>query len=210
LTKHLVKLEPNELKRRYEERTLVLCKTEGIVLGVYPEILQAIQRLRYKTPLIRLFKFTEESVAEFYALVIEKWEPKEDIIKIFLKFTVNPTLAVVVEGPNSILSMRKLAGGLPTYKIESGKVVFAGYEGQFQPLMAPMGTIRGDYSSADIAVPDTNLIPAPNYMHASENETEYRREISILLKYKHITENDFFRYERPDWETIWGKADFRE
>ena len=204
IKKQLAKLEPDELEKRYKERTLVLCKSESIVLGVYPDILQAIQRLRYKTPLIKLFKFTEESVVDFYAPVIERWKPKESIIKIFIKFAIYPTLAVIVEGPNSIKMMRKLAGGLPVYEIQSSKLVFKDYEAQFQPLMAPMGTIRGDYSPADIAIPDTNLIPAPNYMHASESEDEFRRELSVLMKHKHLTGEDFIEYERPDWEIMWG------
>ena len=204
IKKHLVKLDQNEMEQRYRERTLVLCKSESIVLGVYADVLQAIQRFRYKTPLIKLFKFTKESVLEFYAPVIEKWEPKEGIIEIFLKFTRYPTLAVIVEGPNVIKAMRKLAGGLPVYEIQSDKTVFKEYEAQFQPLMAPMGTIRGNYSPADIAIPDTNLIPVPNYMHASENEDEFQRELSVLKRHKHITEKDFIEYERPDWGILWG------
>ena len=71
---------------------------------------------------------------------------KERYFKDFYeKLTENPSLAVVVEGPNSVYSMRKLAGGLPEYKLEGKNVVFEKYSAQFQPLIAPMGTIRGDY-----------------------------------------------------------------
>lgn len=204
MPKKLVKLSPEELERRYRERTLVLCKPESIVTGIYPEILQRIQRLHYKTPLVKMFQFGEESIMEFYGPVIEEWEPREDMIKIFMKMTEYPTLAAVVEGPNSIRSMRKLAGGLPMYRVRGDETEFERYSAQFQPLMAPMGTIRGDYSASDIDVPDTNLIPVPNFMHASANEDDYRREIATLVRHNHISERDFVSYSRPDWRILFG------
>ncbi len=202
--KELVKLNKKELEEKYKERTLVLCKPESIITGLYPEILSRIQRFHYKTPLVKMIQFHKDSIMEFYESVIEEWKPREDIIKIFMNMTKYPTLVTVVEGPNSIKAMRKLAGGLPKYESINFNIIFKGYEAQFRPINAPMGTIRGDYSAVDIDIPDTNLIPVPNYIHASADEKDYKREIDVLLKYNHISEKDFIEYEKPEWKILFG------
>ena len=202
--KKLIKLSGEELEQKSKEQTLVLCKPESMVIGLYPKILLRIQELHYKTPLVKLFQFNGKSITEFYESVIEQWEPRKDILKIFMKMTENPSLAVVVEGPNSVYSMRKLAGGLPEYKLEGKNVVFEKYSAQFQPLIAPMGTIRGDYSASDIAIPDTTLVPVPNFMHASASTEDYKKEIKVLLRHHHISKNDFIPYSRPDWKILFG------
>ncbi|MBS3143911.1 hypothetical protein J4446_03505 [Candidatus Woesearchaeota archaeon] len=200
----LVKLKQEDLEKRCRERTLILCKPESILTGEYPEILRRIQRLHFKTPLLKMFKFSKKSVIEFYKEVVNNWEPKEDMIEIFTKMIEYPTLAGVVEGPNSIVTMRKLAGGIPKYKSNDGEIIFEKYSAQFQPVLAPMGTIRGDYSSSDIDIPDTTLIPIPNFMHASDSKESYNREIDILIKYNHISKGDFIDYKRPDWGILFG------
>src|SRR5205823_4622975 len=126
--------------------------------------------------LLRMFQFSKEAVLDFYGPVVDMWEPRDKIVSIFLKMTEAPTIAVVVEGPNARLAMRKLAGGLPAYKNNAGEIEFAGFKAQFEPLRAPMGTFRGDYCALDIAVPDTELMPVPNFIHATENEEDYGRE----------------------------------
>src|SRR5438105_4781322 len=140
MAKQLITLTPQELDARYRERTLVLCKPESVRLGNYGEIITRISRLYYKIVLLRMFRFSREAVFEFYGPVIEMWEPRERIEKIFLKMTEAPTIGVVVEGPNARLAMRKLAGGLPTYSAVKDEVKFQGFKAQFEPLNAPMGT----------------------------------------------------------------------
>src|SRR3989338_5251628 len=90
LKNKLVKLKQEDLEKRCRERTLILCKPESILTGEYPEILRRIQRLHFKTPLLKMFKFSKKSVIEFYKEVVNNWEPKEDMIEIFTKMIEYP------------------------------------------------------------------------------------------------------------------------
>lgn len=206
MVKQLVTLSDAELEAAYAERTLVLCKPDSIRLGIHGEIITRISRLYYKTVLARMFQFTEQSVQDFYAPVIDMWEPRDKMIEIFRKMTLAPSLALIVEGPNARLAMRKMAGGLATYKLDDSKVKFSGFKAQFEPLNAPMGTFRGDHSALDIPVPDTELMPVPNFIHATEDEADYQRELDVLTRHQHLAEADFFTYSKPEWEVIYGEG----
>jgi nucleoside-diphosphate kinase len=204
MAKQIVHLSPEELERAYRERTLVLCKPDAVRLGLHGEILSRISRLYFKIVLLRMFRFTATSVLQFYEPVVEMWEPRDEIEQIFLKMTSAPTIALVVEGPNARKAMRKMAGGVPMYQLSDGEIKLTGYKAQFEPLNAPMGTLRGDYSALDIPLPDTELIPVPNFIHATENEEDYAREIGVLMKHQHIAEADFFPYAKAEWDVIFG------
>lgn len=202
--KKIVSLEENELKAALREQSIVLCKTESVRLGVFPEILARISRLYFKFAALKMFRFTEEAVLDFYEPVVSMWEPRDQIIEIFLKMTQHPSLVAVVEGPHAIAAMRKLAGGSPRYEVADGNVTLAGYDAQFRPILAPMGTIRGDYSACDIEIPDTNLIPVPNFIHASADAEEFARERAILRKHGILGDGDTYSYDRPEWTVLYG------
>ncbi len=204
MAKKIIKLSQQDLEKLYRERTLVLCKPDAVRLGLHGEILSRISRLFYKTVLVRMFNFTDASVQDFYGPVIDMWEPRNEIIEIFMKMTNAPTIAIVVEGPNARLAMRKMAGGLPSYELENGEIKLKGFKAQFEPLNAPMGTMRGDYSALDIPLPDTELIPVPNYIHATETAEDYDREIFVLTQHGHISPNDFYPYPKAEWDVIFG------
>lgn len=203
--KQLVFLDENGLREAMSEQTLILCKTESIRVGMFPEILARISRLYFKFAALKMIQFTPSAVSDFYGPVIEMWEPPDKMEKIFMKMTESPSIAAVVEGPNAVLAMRKLAGGTPAFSSDdSGKIEIMGYDAQFKPILAGPGTIRGDYSASDIEIPDTNLIPVPNFMHASATKAEFDREVSILKKHDLLTGRDFFTYERPEWSVLFG------
>jgi len=206
VSKQLITLSKEELEKKYRERTLVMCKPDSVQLGNFGDIINRICRMYYKIVLLKMFQFSEESVFDFYGPVIDMWEPRHKIENIFKKLTEAPTIAIVVEGPNSRVAMRKMAGGLPTYSYNDGKIEFDGFKAQFEPLNAPMGTFRGDYCALDIPVPDTELVPVSNFIHATETKEDYDRELNVLMKYRHISEEDFFCYSKPQWEVIYGKG----
>ncbi len=206
MAKKIIKLSKQELEKLYRERTLVLCKPDAVRLGLHGEILSRISRLFYKTVLVRMFNFTDTSVQDFYGPVIDMWEPRDEIIEIFMKMTTAPTIAIVVEGPNARLAMRKMAGGLASYELVDGEIKLKGFKAQFEPLNAPMGTMRGDYSALDIPLPDTELIPVPNYIHATETAEDYDREISVLTNHGHISSSDFYPYPKAEWDVIFGSG----
>ncbi len=199
MPKKLMKLPPEELEARLNERTLVMCKPEAVLLSRHGEILSRIVNIwPLKTPLIKTFSFTKEAIEEFYGHVIEDYEPKEDILASFHKMVGLPTLAIVVQGPNSIATMRKLAGGLPKYAIDGSDVRFRGYSAQFDPTLAPIGTVRGDMCSVSTDFANSIGMPVPNFMHASDSPDSYKKEIGLLKHHKLISDGDFVDYKRPD------------
>jgi|SRR3989344_1060870 len=204
MVRQIIRINESELESKCKERTLVLCKPESVITGMFPEILQRIQNLHYKTPLLKLFKFSEKSILDFYGQVIENLEPIEYATQIFMNMVNQPTLATVVEGPNSVRVIRKLTGGLPNYNLSDGEISFEGYRAKLQPMDAPMGTIRGDYSGADIEVSSTHLKNLPNFVHSSDSQESYLREIDVLLRNGHINEDDFVNYTRPEWKFLFG------
>jgi nucleoside-diphosphate kinase len=71
-----------------------------------------------------------------------------------------PFLALILEGPNAIRKARALAG--PT-----------------DPLLAPPGTIRGDYGADTIPLADAENRAVKNLVHAADSEEAVRRERAI-------------------------------
>lgn len=193
-----------EIERTFRERSLVVCKPETVMLGLHGKILNRINELYLKTILIKLRQFNGRTVFDFYKHVLDQWQPRDEIKKILLGMTHSPVMIIVVEGPNAILTMRKIAGGLPTYDISGNQARLSGYKTQAQPLLAPPGTIRGDHSGIDIKTSQSLLTPLPNFVHTSESVEEYQREIKILEKHGHIQDTDFLPYSKPEWETLYG------
>ena len=206
--KQLVSLNEADLKAAFEEQTLILCKPESVQLGVFAEILSRLTRSYLKLNALKMFVFSEEAVLDFYGPVIEMWEPREKIVEIFLAMTRVPSVLAVYQGPNALAAGRKIAGGVPVYELdENNRPELAGYEAQFKPIMAPMGTIRGDYSTADIDIADTALLPVPNFVHASASKAEFERETDSLRRHGILREDDFFDYERPEWKVLYGDVE---
>jgi nucleoside diphosphate kinase len=205
MPKQLIKLPDKDLEAHLKETTFIMCKPEAVLLGRHGEILDRINDLYFATPMVKMFSFTKEAVEEFYGHVLADYEPREDMLASFHKMVGMPTLGVVVQGPNSIATMRKLAGGLPKYEIVNGEVKFAGFSAQFDPTRCPPGTIRGDMSSIDPKIGNTVLAPVANFMHASDSPESYQKEMGILRKHKLVSDGDFIWYERPEWKVLYGK-----
>jgi nucleoside-diphosphate kinase len=74
--------------------------------------------------------------------------------------TVNPVVAVVLEGPHAVELVRKLVG-------------------HTLPLKAQPGTIRGDFSFDSSALANENKRPIRNLIHASGNKEEAELEIAL-------------------------------
>jgi len=204
--------EQSELENRLGERTLVLCKPEAVLLGDHPKILQSIHDLKLTTPLLRMFSFTDASILDFYASVVDKrtagGAPREDVENSYKMMTGKPTLAVVVQGINSIAAMRKLAGAVtkkPTSNdtmIISGVIQSIGYDSTFEPIRALPGTIRGDLSTEDKTIANLMGKAQQNYMHASDSKKSYQAEIEVLIKHEHISNKDFIGHDHASWHVL--------
>lgn len=188
--------------------TLVLIKPDSVKRGISGEIIHRFERAGLKIIAMKMIKMTKKQAEKFY-YADDNWlesvgnktlnrykemgldpikefgtdNPKEigKIIRGWLIdfITSSPIIAIVLEGINAIEEVRKLIG--PT-----------------EPLKAPPGTIRGDYSHMSIAYANWNNIVLRNVVHASETEKDALREISIIFKLEEIN-----NYERNIEEVIY-------
>lgn len=135
------------------ERTLVFLKPEAVARGLIGEILMRIERKDLCIAAMKLMQMSREQAEKLYEMHRGK-KFYEELIK---HVTSSPVLAVVVEGPNAIKVLRKLAGAT-------------------DPTEAEAGTIRGDYA----------LQVTPNVIHAADSQENASREIPIFFSQKEI------------------------
>lgn len=135
------------------ERTFVFLKPEAVARGLIGEILMRIERKGLCIAAMKLTQMSREQAEKLYEMHRGK-KFYEELIK---HVTSSPVLALVVEGPNAIKVLRKLAGAT-------------------DPTEAEAGTIRGDYA----------LQVTPNVIHAADSRENASREIPIFFSQKEI------------------------
>ncbi len=131
------------------ERTFVMVKPDGVDKGLIGEVISRIENKNLKITAMKMMKISEEIAGEHY---------KEHVGKPFfpalMRFTtMGPVVAMVVEGPNVIEVMRKLAGAT-------------------NPMEATPGTIRKEFA----------MYVTYNILHCSDCIDSANREISIFFK----------------------------
>ncbi len=105
------------------ERTYIMLKPDALKRGLMGKIITRIEEKGYKITDAKMMKMDEPMLREHYShLVNEPFFPK-----IMDYMMSGPVLAMIVEGDNAILGMRKLIGAT-----------------HFEDTAA--GTIRGDYA----------------------------------------------------------------
>ncbi|HIP66514.1 MAG TPA: nucleoside-diphosphate kinase [Candidatus Nanopusillus sp.] len=190
------------------QRTLVILKPDSVKRGLIGEIISRFEKAGLKIVALKMLWFNKEMAERFYnfdrdwyervgAMLIERYkeeglDPLEefgttDAISIGKKvkewlieyITSGPVVAVVLEGVNAVEVIRKLVG--PT-----------------EPMSAPAGTIRGDYSHMSFAYANWNKMSVRNVVHASDSEENANREISIVFKPEEI-----YEYRRDIEEVIY-------
>lgn len=195
------------MKHHKEERTLVVIKPDGIQRALIGEILGRYERTGLKLIGLKLLKLTPEFVESHYTLdngwkesVGEKsikgyldkdlTPPTQDPIEIAdailarLKkyLTAGPVVAMVWQGAHAVSIVRKITGGT-------------------EPLMSPVGTIRGDYVLDSYQMTDIDDRAIRNLVHASGSPEEADNEIKHwfsdveLISYNHLHENILYSKE---------------
>jgi nucleoside-diphosphate kinase len=142
------------------QKTLILIKPDGVQRGLVGEIISRLERKGLKIVAIKMLQVTPKLARQHYAEHIKKpfYLPLEEYI------SSSPIVAMVVSGPEAIAVVRLMVG--PT-----------------NGLIAPPGTIRGDYSSS-------NRI---NLIHASDSETAAEREVATFFDAREIFDYDLTR-----------------
>jgi nucleoside-diphosphate kinase len=130
------------------ERTLILVKPDGVRRGLIGEVISRIERKGLKISRLELKTISRETAEQHYAEHTDK--PFFGELVDFI--TGGPLVAMVVEGPDAVKSMRGLMGAT-------------------NPVEATPGSIRGDFAT----------IIGENIVHGSDSPENGEREISIFF-----------------------------
>ena len=169
------------------EKSLVLLKPDTVQRGLVGEIITRFEQTGLKIVAMKMAYASKELAGKHYA-EDEKWllsvgekaskaamsrgeKPAGTPLEIGKRIrtqlmdyiSMSPVVAIVIEGHNAVLTVRKLIG--PT-----------------SPENAQPGTIRGDFSHETYVMADSRGRPIQNLIHASESTAEAEREIKIWFR----------------------------
>ena len=137
------------------ERTLVLVKPDGVQRGLAGEIIGRIERSGLRISALKLLQMEREVAERHYAEHVGR--PFYEGLVGFI--TSGPVVAMCVDGPSAISSVRRLMGAT-------------------NPQESAPGTIRGDLS----------VEIGRNLVHGSAGAEDARREIGIFFENSEIVE----------------------
>jgi len=171
-----------------DERTLVIIKPDGIQRTLIGEIIKRYERIGLKMIGIKMLIPTPELIEKHYTIDPE-WRvktglktikgytdkgltpPSTDplqitakILKNLLNYMTNgPVIAMVWQGAHAVEVVRKITGST-------------------EPVMSPVGTIRGDYVLDSYRMSDQDGRSVRNLVHASGSVKEAEDEIAHWFK----------------------------
>jgi len=135
------------------ERTLVLLKPDAVARGLCGEIVSRFEKKGLRLAAMKLMKVDEDLAKRHYAM----HEGKPFFQSLIEYITALPIVAMVLEGPNAIATVRTIMGAT-------------------DPAKAAPGTIRGDFG----------LGISNNLVHGSDSEESAKREIALFFKEEEI------------------------
>ena len=138
------------------ERTLVLVKPDGVQRGLIGEIIGRFERKGLKVVGLRLLDVPRDMAEHHYAV----HAGKHFYAGLVEFITAGPVVAVALEGPDAIATVRRLVG-------------------KTMPNEAEPGTIRGDLGISGLR----NLIHASDAPDTAESELALWFEPGTLLDY---------------------------
>lgn len=131
------------------ERTLVLVKPDGVKRGLSGEILARLERRGLKVVAARMLAVPRELAHRHYA----EHEGKPFFPGLVTHITSGPVLALAIEGPGAIATVRAMMGAT-------------------NPQNANPGTIRGDLALGLTA----------NLIHGSDSSGSASRELALFFR----------------------------
>lgn len=136
-----------------EERTFVAIKPDAVKRGLIGRIIKRLENKGYKIVGLKMLKVTKELAAQHYAEHVGK--PFYD--RLISYITSGPIVAMVLQGDNTVLGVRKLMGST-------------------RPTEAEVGTLRADFAQK------TEF----NVVHGSDSIESAKREIDLYFKPEEI------------------------
>jgi nucleoside-diphosphate kinase len=157
------------------ESTLVLVKPDGVARGIATSVLSRFERVGLKLSAIKMVHPTAEQAKSHYLQEDIATRHSEAIwLQLIDYLTEAPVLVAAFSGVGAIEIARKIAG--PT-----------------EPRTAPPGTIRGDYCHQSYAVCNAAGKAVRNVIHASADEADAERELSVWF-----SRGEILSYRRTD------------
>ena len=190
------------------ERTLFMVKPDGVKRGLVGECFRRIENAGLKITAMKMvfpsrtqaerhypnekddidwFKTVAKKGREGYEkrglkFPFDDMEYARNIKKWLVDYLVSgPIVVSVIEGPNAIEMVRKIAGAT-------------------EPGQAGVGTIRGDLSVDNYQLANSLERPLKNIVHASSSKKDAEKEINVWFD-----EEEIINYKRCDEEVMFEK-----
>lgn len=187
---------------RFIEKTVVLVKHDGVQRGLVGEFIKRFEQKGLKIAAMKFIHPGEEIADKHYVMTdawieklgnntrnsakekgIELKETNEQIASRVRDWNKSylmegPVVAILFEGPNAIEIGRKIVGPA-------------------ECKQAPIGTIRGDYSTESYEMADTFQRTMRSIVHASGNKEEAMHELKLWFN-----DEEIYDYELHLWKVI--------
>lgn len=135
------------------ERTLVLIKPDGVMRGLIGQVISRIERKGLNVTAIKLLRMSKDQAETLYSM----HRTKDFYLRLLDHVTSGPIIAMVVEGPNAVIAIRRIVGVT-------------------NPQEADVGSIRADFA----------LNTTQNIAHAADSIENATREIKIFFDQNEI------------------------
>ena len=147
------------------EKTLVVLKPDAIARGIAGEIITRFERAGLKIVGMKMTHPDEEHYHHHYEEIGQLISRRgEEVYRRNADFMMSgPVIAFVLEGIQSVATVRKMVG-------------------ETEPHKAQPGTIRGDYAHMTIEHANQKGEGLPNLIHASADKSEAEKEIKHWFK----------------------------
>jgi nucleoside-diphosphate kinase len=137
------------------ERTLVLVKPDGVQRGLIGEIVGRFERRGFRIAAMKLLRMDEALAGRHYA----EHADKPFFADLVAFITSGPLVALVVEGPDAVATVRAMMGVT-------------------HPAKSAPGTIRGDLA----------LTIGMNVIHGSDSVERAATEVALFFRPEEIVE----------------------
>lgn len=198
------------MKHPREEKTYLMIKPDGVKRGLIGEILRRVEQADLKIIALSMFQPTHDQIDNHYPKD-EAWINRlgektkktyekygydlkaemgttdtmkigKEVRKWLVEYMISaPLVKVVIQGNHAVDLVRKMVGNT-------------------MPVLAEMGTIRGDFSADSAAAANRDKRAVHNLVHASETPEEAEHEIGHWFGV-----DDICSYQRIEDSLVGGK-----
>lgn len=187
-----------------KEQTLVLLKPDVILRGIAGKIINRFERVGMKIVAMKMIQAQREVLEKHYFKDEEWLRVKGELFKkklglpedadpipvgqkiadsLILDMQVSPIVAIVLEGHNAVMTVKRLTG--PTNIDE-----------------ATPGTIRGDFSHDTFGLANKSGRPNLTIIHATDDPAEAQKEIDFWF-----SPDEIHSYTKPEESVHYRKIE---